>query len=444
MLIFLWSVGRGTKHLADLTLQSGLASEASAHYAAAIDVLKGANDWLWLGGAYEGLCAASAALLFPNLGKVTVTLQRNASLQEKTSPDKYKGHNSIGSSPAVIPTSLPDPRPIELQHCLSPDDISKKYRESITHYSKYLHAAVLETEACFKAARIATAQNKRLQASSFLQNVILINLNLTEEQKIERFLAIAELYHTLGFFRKASFYRRLAGKRHVSAQNPNPDWSRCYQLLLQALPGLRLSLDPNIMMTGEQQGWPALQIQLLQELVAASKRMGSPQVAVRHLTFLLQAMWIHLNPIERRDLSLQLQAAASQCEGAPVPLVLPATGVVLPPANLTSIPFTRYRPPFFCLIHSWEQQGWPALQIQLLQELVAASKRMGSPQVAVRHLTFLLQAMWIHLNPIERRDLSLQLQAAASQCEGAPVPLVLPATGVVLPPANLTSIPFTR
>lgn len=44
------SVGRGTKHLADLTLQAGLPAEATAHYAAAIDVLKSANDWLWLGG----------------------------------------------------------------------------------------------------------------------------------------------------------------------------------------------------------------------------------------------------------------------------------------------------------------------------------------------------------------------------------------------------------
>ena len=77
-------MGRGTKHLADLTLQAGLASEASAHYAAAIDVLKGANDWLWLGGAFEGLCAASALLLFPELGRSTGQLQRNASLQEKS------------------------------------------------------------------------------------------------------------------------------------------------------------------------------------------------------------------------------------------------------------------------------------------------------------------------------------------------------------------------
>ncbi|XP_065336501.1 protein brunelleschi [Cloeon dipterum] len=301
------SVGRGTKHLADLTLQAGLPTEASAHYSAAIDVLKGANDWLWLGSAYEGLCAASVALL---------------------GPDGLTHHKG----------SLKNLSAVELQHCLSQEEICKRYREAITHYSKYLNAAVMETEACFKAARVALMQNKKLQASSFLQNVLLINLNLTEEHKIERFLAIAELYQSLRFHRKASFFKRLAGMRHVSAQNENPDWAQCYQLLVQALPGLKLSLDPKEMITVIHKGWPALQIQLLHELVAASKRMGANQVAVRHLTFLLHAMWPHMSMQERKDVALQLQAAASQEEGAPVPLVLPETGLILPPANLINLP----------------------------------------------------------------------------------------------------------
>ncbi|XP_059485985.1 protein brunelleschi [Neocloeon triangulifer] len=296
------SVGRGTKHLADLTLQAGLPSEASAHYSAAIDVLKSANDWLWLGGSYEGLCAASLALL--------------------------RQQNGIKNGAT----------PLELQHCLSPDEICKRYREAITHYSKYLNAAVLETEACFKAARVAFLHKKKLQASSFLQNVLLINLNLTEEHKIDRFLAIAELYQSLGFLRKASFFKRLAGMRHVSAQNEDPNWSQCYQLLIQALAGLKLSLDPKEMITVIHKGWPVLQIQLLHELVAASKRMGSNQIAVRHLTFLLHAMWPHLKMQERKDIALQLQAAASQEEGSPVALVLPETGLILPPANLIHLP----------------------------------------------------------------------------------------------------------
>jgi hypothetical protein len=39
-------------------------------------------------------------------------------------------------------------------------------------------------EACFKAARIAVEQGCSLQASAFLQNVIFINLTLSELEKV--------------------------------------------------------------------------------------------------------------------------------------------------------------------------------------------------------------------------------------------------------------------
>jgi hypothetical protein len=104
------------------------------------------------------------------------------------------------------------------------------------------------------------------------------------------------------------------------------------------------------------------------------------------------------------------------------------------------------------------EQGWPVLQIQLLQELVVAAKRMGHSALATRHMTFLLQTMWQHLSPTEQKELSIQLQvrsrrwvgttdctglfqALSSQCEGSPVPLVLD-SGIVIPPANLTNIPL--
>jgi len=44
----------------------------------------------------------------------------------------------------------------------------------------------------------------------------------------------------------------------------------------------------------------------------------------------------------------------------------------------------------------------------------------------------------------ERKDIALQLQAAASQEEGAPVALVLPESGIILPPANLINLPHVR
>lgn len=74
-------MGRVTKHLGDLCLQAGLPADATSHYTSAASILQSVNDWLWLGGAYEGLCAASARVLYPNMSR-NMPLQRNSSLQE--------------------------------------------------------------------------------------------------------------------------------------------------------------------------------------------------------------------------------------------------------------------------------------------------------------------------------------------------------------------------
>lgn len=56
----------------------------------------------------------------------------------------------------------------------------------------------------------------------------------------------------MGFHRKASLCRRLAATRHVSDQNRQPDWSQCYNLMLQALDGHHLSLDPTERAVGKR------------------------------------------------------------------------------------------------------------------------------------------------------------------------------------------------
>ncbi|KAK9709008.1 Transport protein Trs120 or TRAPPC9, TRAPP II complex subunit [Popillia japonica] len=319
--------GRMTKHLGDLCLQAGLLTESLTYYTNAVETLKSVNDWLWLGAAFEGLCAASALVLYPNIQR-NVSLHRNSSLQEG-SP---KRSNSVSVS------SLDTINKKDVTNCLSPEDILKRYREAIIHYSKYQNAGIIETEASFKAARISVEQNHSLQAATFLQNVVFINLTLSEQEKIQRFETLSDLYTQIGFIRKASFCQRLAATRYVSPQNPTPNWSQCYNLMLQSFPGHKLSLDPTEMCNSNLQiGWPSLQIQLLQELVVAAKRMGHSALATRHMTFLLQTMWNHLSNTDQKELSLQLQSLASQCEGAPVPLVLD-NGIVIPPANLINVP----------------------------------------------------------------------------------------------------------
>lgn len=225
--------GRMTKHLGDLCLQAGLISESLTYYTNASEILKSVNDWLWLGAAYEGLCAASALVLYPNIQR-NVPLHRNASLQEG-SPGKRS--NSITSTLDEVVRQ-------DIQNVLTPEDISKRYRDAVIHYSKYQNAGIIETEASFKAARISVEQNHSLQAASFLQNVVYINLTLSEQEKIQRFETLSDLYNQIGFIRKAAFCQRLAASRYVSPQNATPNWNQCYLLMLQSFPGHKLSLEP--------------------------------------------------------------------------------------------------------------------------------------------------------------------------------------------------------
>jgi hypothetical protein len=60
------SAGRWRKQIGDLTFQAGLIQEALEHYQMASEILRPVNDWLWLAGAFEGLCAASVILLCKN------------------------------------------------------------------------------------------------------------------------------------------------------------------------------------------------------------------------------------------------------------------------------------------------------------------------------------------------------------------------------------------
>lgn len=352
-------MGRVTKNLGDLTLQAGLVQESLTLFHAASETLRAISDSLWLGAASEGLCAASAILLYPNI-RYAMSLQRNASLQENspgksaqtlnrtTSQDnltkqvlgKKSGLNInletdtiVKSSNTNTPTSASSstssvssmlstsssagtisgattggPSSTYPPNILQPEDIAVRYRDAIINYSKYRHAGIIETEAALKAARICIEQNQNLDVAMFLQNVLYINLNMNEQERVHRFETLTELYQRIGYHRKAAFCQRLAAWRHVAQSNTNPDWSQSYRLMLESFPGHRLSLDP-IEVIQNNVGWPCLQIDLLQQLVMAAKRLGHSALATRHMTFLLQTMWRHLSLTEQKEMALQLQVS---------------------------------------------------------------------------------------------------------------------------------------
>lgn len=333
--------GRLRKHLADLCLQADRPGEAILHYQTSLDILKTVNDSLWIGACYEGLCSSSVILTYPQTG--SPLLKRNLSFCVRRGKSKIDDNKVRPSVTVPIKRSYSNgcdvidspPKP-----CLDPDDIIEKYKESIMQYSKCKAAAVIEMEASIKACRVLVLQRKYLQASDFLQNVVYISLQSSDEDKIQRYSTLASLYSQIGFHRKAAFFRRVSALQCVNPQVTQPSWYQCYSLLLQALDGYGVTLDPREFSTDTPCGWPVLQMRVLQELIFSARKMGNPQLSVRHMTFLLHTMLEHLSPQEKRDVANVLSSYTARCEGTPQPLATDS-GIIFPPVPLTKLPLVK-------------------------------------------------------------------------------------------------------
>ncbi|XP_061111345.1 trafficking protein particle complex subunit 9 isoform X2 [Conger conger] len=329
--------GRMRKHVGDLCLQAGMLQDALVHYHMAVELLRSVNDFLWLGAALEGLCSASVIFHYPG-GTGGKSGGRKPSISQAADSGKRHRPGALTANGISADTSSEIGR---AKNCLSPEDIIEKYKEAISYYGKYKNAGVIELEACVKAVRVLAIQKRAMEASEFLQNAVYINLGqLSEEEKIQRYSVLSELYDLIGFHRKSAFFKRVAAMQCVAPTIPEPGWRACYKLLLETLPGYSLSLDPKDFYKGTHRGWAAVQMRLLHELVYASRRMGNPALSVRHLSFLLQTMLDFLSDQEKKEVTQSLENYTSKCPGGMEVIALP-DGLKLPPVPFTKLPIVR-------------------------------------------------------------------------------------------------------
>ncbi|XP_017571424.1 trafficking protein particle complex subunit 9 isoform X1 [Pygocentrus nattereri] len=338
--------GRMRKHVGDLCLQAGMLQDALVHYHMAVELLRSVNDFLWLGAALEGLCSASVIFHYPG-GTAGKSGARKPSISAATDTGKRHrpGAQEVLIDPGALTTSgISADTSSEIgraKNCLSQEDIIEKYKEAISYYGKYKNAGVIELEACVKAVRVLAIQKRAMEASEFLQNAVYINLGqLSEEEKIQRYSVLSELYELIGFHRKSAFFKRVAAMQCVAPTIPDPGWKACYRLLLETLPGYSLSLDPKDFSKGTHRGWAAVQMRLLHELVYASRRMGNPGLSVRHLSFLLQTMLDFLSDQEKKEVTQSLENYTSKCPGGMNIITLP-DGLKLPPVPFTKLPIVK-------------------------------------------------------------------------------------------------------
>uniref|UniRef100_A0A673ZY66 Trafficking protein particle complex subunit 9 n=1 Tax=Salmo trutta TaxID=8032 RepID=A0A673ZY66_SALTR len=275
--------GRMRKHVGDLCLQAGMLQDALVHYHMAVELLRSVNDFLWLGAALEGLCSASVIFHYPG-GTAGKAAGRKPSLaqgqgQEADAGKRHRpGAQEVLIDPgALTANGISADTSSEIgraKNCLSPEDIIEKYKEAISYYGKYKNAGVIELEACVKAVRVLAIQKRAMEASEFLQNAVYINLGqLSEEEKIQRYSILSELYHLIGFHRKSAFFKRVAAMQCVAPTIPEPGWRACYKLLLETLPGYSLCLDPKDFSKGTQLDVPLLCVKTVPYTVRLSLQL---------------------------------------------------------------------------------------------------------------------------------------------------------------------------
>ncbi|XP_022357844.1 trafficking protein particle complex subunit 9 isoform X2 [Enhydra lutris kenyoni] len=438
------------KHVGDLCLQAGMLQDSLVHYHMSVELLRSVNDFLWLGAALEGLCSASVIYHYPGgTGGRTGARRFQGSSLPAEAANRHR--------PGALTTNGINPDTSSeigrAKNCLSPEDIIDKYKEAISYYSKYKNAGVVELEACVKAVRVLAIQKRSMEASEFLQNAVYINLRqLSEEEKIQRYSILSELYELIGFHRKSAFFKRVAAMQCVAPSISEPGWRACYKLLLETLPGYSLSLDPKDFSKGTHRGWAAVQMRLLHELVYASRRMGNPALSVRHLSFLLQTMLDFLSDQEKKDVTQSLENYTCKCPGTMEVLALPG-GPTLPPVPLTKLPIVR-RVKLLNLPASLRPQKMKSL---LGQNVSTKSPFIYSPIIAhnrgeernkkidfqwVQGDVCEVQLMVYNPMPFELRVENMGLLTSGVEFESLPAALSLPAESGLYP-VTLVGVPQT-
>uniref|UniRef100_A0A8C7ID36 Trafficking protein particle complex subunit 9 n=1 Tax=Oncorhynchus kisutch TaxID=8019 RepID=A0A8C7ID36_ONCKI len=446
--------GRMRKHVGDLCLQAGMLQDALVHYHMAVELLRSVNDFLWLGAALEGLCSASVIFHYPG-GTAGKASGREPSLAhgQGQAADAGKRHRPGAQEVLIDPGALTangisadtSSEIGRAKNCLGPEDIIEKYKEAISYYGKYKNAGVIELEACVKAVRVLAIQKRAMEASEFLQNAVYINLGqLSEEEKIQRYSILSELYHLIGFHRKSAFFKRVAAMQCVAPTIPEPGWRACYKLLLETLSGYSLCLDPKDFSKGSHRGWAAVQVRLLHELVYASRRMGNPGLSVRHLSFLLQTMLDLLSDQEKKEVTQSLENYTSKCPGGMEVLTLP-DGLKLPPVPLSKLPIVSFIS--LCLKPEMWQKVANFKGAEYFRKACVASVSLMYPSMSsefrwVQGDVCEVQLMVYNPMPFELRVEHMGLLTSGVEFEALPAALSLPAESGLYP-VTLVGVPRT-
>jgi len=293
-------LGRNKKILGDLSLISGLYQEAMLIYQTAYEHLLNVNDYLWAGSAIEGMCAASNAI---QLGEDIVAKTDSVLTIAKSSVNVHVA-NDNNDQEQVKPCII-----------LTVDEMISKYSECLNYYKRFSPVGPIELEAHFKFIRILLHLQKKIDVAQVVQSLLLIPINYNEIEKIELAVVLASIHEQLSLFRKAAFFRRRAALYYFN-RTSDSKLDQSMSLLRRVAPAYKL--DPaSISKEGCKEGWPTVQLQVLQDMLQVSRRLGNKLDCVRLLCFILEKYRSHLNWVDHSELVDMLEEYSDNMQTSP-------------------------------------------------------------------------------------------------------------------------------
>ncbi|CAL8096259.1 unnamed protein product [Calicophoron daubneyi] len=202
------SSGRWKKHLGDIFLQLGELDLAQQYYDTTIQLLRPILDNLWVAGAMEGLCAVAVC-------------RHESKIQPATDyPPRYNRgfrqgslYNGMGDKALSKSTDFSAGLDLAAQKVrqnvvLTPAEYCSNALEVLEMYRKALLDKTVLEETSFKIARLLVSEKQNTKACDLLDSLLLNALQDDADEvfgKVKRLSALIELYHELGYDRRASF-----------------------------------------------------------------------------------------------------------------------------------------------------------------------------------------------------------------------------------------------
>ncbi|CAD5235267.1 unnamed protein product [Bursaphelenchus xylophilus] len=379
-------LGRLRKQCADYALLTGQFRGALEGYQNAIDPLKSAGDLLWLAAAYEGWAVAALAARFSGkIDEERSQIQRTVSMQPeemKRSADEADrlnvvlGHQrhrsdetsvlqgsrsdlsnlSVSSSStnslsnkktfkkALAMLSLErsiDPKEIDLK------DIIERFKSALKNYERYSFIAFVEFECVIRVVNVYKMQRLYIDTEVFLRDRVGKYLADTftlfsNQVKSQICMICAAIYKSMGFRRKNAFFSRLAVlfRLHVDDDEyrSEADYKIVYPVLYSSLRGY--GVDDSVR-GNRRLGHVSVQVKALHEVFMSAQRAGLTEAAVRHLCYILQTYFYHIDNTVKLQLVSELKRLVHTHKtkiSLAQPIALEQCSLILPPLQMTKIP----------------------------------------------------------------------------------------------------------